>query len=296
MDRRTALITAGRTRLRPIMMTTVAMIFGMLPLALALGQGAEMRAPMARAVIGGLITSTMLTLLVVPVVYTLLDDFAQWLHRRMVGAQFEAHEVAKGAAAVLLVAGADGPGGTAGARRGGAAQDRHARGGPQDRQRAEPRHPEGPRVRQLGAGQVRRGQGLGVPAPLARRRRDALLRREPAGLPQGPARGLRASSRSSRTSRPGRSPSPSRSSPGARSAPRSAAPSSAWRPPRTSSALTARQVTRRDVTAAFYDVLLARELLAIAEQDVALEAEAPRRGARRIDAGVATDYDVLAAG
>src|SRR5512140_1895754 len=63
MDRRTALITAGRTRLRPIMMTTLAMIFGMTPLALALGQGAEMRAPMARAVIGGLITSTILTLL-----------------------------------------------------------------------------------------------------------------------------------------------------------------------------------------------------------------------------------------
>ncbi len=82
LDRRTALITAGRTRLRPIMMTTLAMIFGMTPLALALGQGAEMRAPMARAVIGGLITSTILTLLVVPVVYTLLDDFAEWLHRR----------------------------------------------------------------------------------------------------------------------------------------------------------------------------------------------------------------------
>ena len=85
MDRRTALITAGRTRLRPIMMTTLAMIFGMLPLALALGQGAEMRAPMARAVIGGLITSTALTLLVVPVVYTLLDDFAGWVHRRWAG-------------------------------------------------------------------------------------------------------------------------------------------------------------------------------------------------------------------
>ncbi len=82
MDRRTALITAGRTRLRPIMMTTLAMIFGMAPLALALGQGAEMRAPMARAVIGGLITSTILTLLVVPVVYSLLDDVAEWLHRR----------------------------------------------------------------------------------------------------------------------------------------------------------------------------------------------------------------------
>ncbi len=82
MDRREALITAGRTRLRPIMMTTLAMIFGMLPLALGIGAGAEMRAPMARAVIGGLITSTVLTLLVVPVVYTLFDDFGGWLHRR----------------------------------------------------------------------------------------------------------------------------------------------------------------------------------------------------------------------
>lgn len=81
MDRRTAVITAGRTRLRPIMMTTLAMIFGMLPLALGLGAGAEMRAPMGRAVIGGLITSTLLTLLVVPVVYTLLDDIGAWLKR-----------------------------------------------------------------------------------------------------------------------------------------------------------------------------------------------------------------------
>ncbi|MBI4914327.1 MAG: efflux RND transporter permease subunit [Acidobacteria bacterium] len=103
MDRRTALVTAGRTRLRPIMMTTAAMIFGMLPLALALGQGAEMRAPMARAVVGGLITSTLLTLIVVPVVYSFLDDFATWLHRRMAGSQFEAHEAAKGVAAVLIV-------------------------------------------------------------------------------------------------------------------------------------------------------------------------------------------------
>lgn len=104
LDRREAIITAGRTRLRPIMMTTAAMIFGMLPLALAIGQGAEMRAPMARAVVGGLITSTLLTLIIVPVVYTLLDDFAQWLHRRMAGSQFEAHEAAKTVAAVLLVA------------------------------------------------------------------------------------------------------------------------------------------------------------------------------------------------
>ena len=82
MNRREALITAGRMRLRPILMTTLAMMFGMLPLAMALGQGAEMRAPMARAVIGGLITSTLLTLLVVPVVYTVLDDIGGWIRRR----------------------------------------------------------------------------------------------------------------------------------------------------------------------------------------------------------------------
>jgi hydrophobic/amphiphilic exporter-1 (mainly G- bacteria), HAE1 family len=82
LDRRTALVTAGRTRLRPILMTTSAMIFGMLPLFFAIGEGAEMRAPMARAVVGGLITSTALTLIVVPVVYTILDDIAGWLFGR----------------------------------------------------------------------------------------------------------------------------------------------------------------------------------------------------------------------
>ena len=68
-------------------MTTLAMIFGMLPLALALGPGAEMRAPMARAVIGGLITSTLLTLIVVPVVYTVLDDMEGYLRRWLKGAE-----------------------------------------------------------------------------------------------------------------------------------------------------------------------------------------------------------------
>jgi HAE1 family hydrophobic/amphiphilic exporter-1 len=82
MDRRTALVTAGRTRLRPILMTTTAMIFGMLPLFFAIGEGAEFRAPMARAVVGGLITSTLLTLIVVPVVYTILDDLSGWLFGR----------------------------------------------------------------------------------------------------------------------------------------------------------------------------------------------------------------------
>ncbi len=76
-ERAAALIEAGRTRFRPIVMTTLAMIFGMLPLAFEIGAGSEMRAPMARAVIGGLITSTLLTLIAVPVVYSLLDDLTR---------------------------------------------------------------------------------------------------------------------------------------------------------------------------------------------------------------------------
>jgi hydrophobe/amphiphile efflux-1 (HAE1) family protein len=76
LERSDALIQAGATRLRPILMTTFAMIFGMLPLALALGEGSEFRSPMGQAVIGGLITSTLLTLFIVPVVYSILDDFS----------------------------------------------------------------------------------------------------------------------------------------------------------------------------------------------------------------------------
>lgn len=74
LKRKEAILEAGMIRLRPIMMTTLAMIFGMLPSALDSGMGSEMRQPMAIAIIGGLISSTLLTLLVIPVVYTLLDD------------------------------------------------------------------------------------------------------------------------------------------------------------------------------------------------------------------------------
>jgi HAE1 family hydrophobic/amphiphilic exporter-1 len=81
-DRTTAILDAGPIRLRPILMTTLATIMGVLPLALALGSGAEFRAPMARAVVGGLISSTLLTLIVVPVVYTLLDDLVSKLKRK----------------------------------------------------------------------------------------------------------------------------------------------------------------------------------------------------------------------
>jgi multidrug efflux pump subunit AcrB len=82
VSRTEAILIAGPIRLRPIMMTTFAMVFGMLPLALGLGPGAELRAPMARAVIGGIISSTLLTLVVVPVVYTLLDDVVAFFQRR----------------------------------------------------------------------------------------------------------------------------------------------------------------------------------------------------------------------
>lgn len=82
MTREEALLKAGPVRLRPILMTTAAMVFGMLPTALKIGEGAELRAPMAIAVIGGLITSTMLTLIVVPVVYTLMDDAENLFKKR----------------------------------------------------------------------------------------------------------------------------------------------------------------------------------------------------------------------
>jgi len=88
ISRRQAIIRAGTVRLRPILMTSFAMVGGMLPLFLALGAGAEMRAPMARAVVGGLITSTLLTLIVVPVFFEILEDMSlakawAWIRHRL---------------------------------------------------------------------------------------------------------------------------------------------------------------------------------------------------------------------
>jgi HAE1 family hydrophobic/amphiphilic exporter-1 len=77
-----ALLEAGSIRLRPILMTTLAMVFGMMPLALGLGEGASQRAPMAHAVIGGLISSTLLTLVVVPVMLIYIDKVTLWAKRR----------------------------------------------------------------------------------------------------------------------------------------------------------------------------------------------------------------------
>jgi HAE1 family hydrophobic/amphiphilic exporter-1 len=82
MARADALLQAARVRLRPILMTTLAMVFGMLPLALALTEGSEQRAPMGQAVIGGVITSSVLTLVVVPVIYGWMDDLGSWLSRK----------------------------------------------------------------------------------------------------------------------------------------------------------------------------------------------------------------------
>jgi HAE1 family hydrophobic/amphiphilic exporter-1 len=84
MSRTEAILKAGPIRLRPILMTTFAMVFGMAPLALGFGPGAEMRVSMARAVIGGIISSTLLTLVVVPVMYTLVDDFVGLFKRKEV--------------------------------------------------------------------------------------------------------------------------------------------------------------------------------------------------------------------
>lgn len=86
VERGEALIRAARIRFRPIMMTSLAMILGMTPLALGLGSGAELRAPMAHAIIGGLITSTLLTLVVVPAIYTVLDDMQGAVFGRNSGA------------------------------------------------------------------------------------------------------------------------------------------------------------------------------------------------------------------
>jgi hydrophobic/amphiphilic exporter-1 (mainly G- bacteria), HAE1 family len=77
MSRREAIIEAGRIRLRPILMTTFALIAGMVPIALGRGEGADWRAPLGRAVIGGTLTSTLLTLLVIPTVYEILDEWKE---------------------------------------------------------------------------------------------------------------------------------------------------------------------------------------------------------------------------
>src|SRR5688500_4049976 len=90
-SRRDALIEAGRVRLRPILMTTFALIAGMIPVAIGAGEGADFRAPLGRAVIGGVITSTLLTLLVIPTFYEIMTDWRDWLAARLLGRTAPAH-------------------------------------------------------------------------------------------------------------------------------------------------------------------------------------------------------------
>jgi HAE1 family hydrophobic/amphiphilic exporter-1 len=83
MDRREALIQAGRVRLRPILMTTFALVAGMIPVALGAGEGGDFRSPLGISVIGGVLTSTFLTLLIIPTVYETLADARDWLAKRL---------------------------------------------------------------------------------------------------------------------------------------------------------------------------------------------------------------------
>ena len=81
MGKNEALMTAGPVRLRPILMTAFSTIAGMMPVAIGLGSGAETRAPMGTAIVGGMLTSTVLTLVVIPVMYSVMDDIAGWMKR-----------------------------------------------------------------------------------------------------------------------------------------------------------------------------------------------------------------------
>jgi HAE1 family hydrophobic/amphiphilic exporter-1 len=85
MERNEAVVTAGATRMRPILMTACAAILGMMPLALGIGRGSEIQVPMATAVVGGLATSTFLTLFIVPTVYTVMDDIVERVRNRRNG-------------------------------------------------------------------------------------------------------------------------------------------------------------------------------------------------------------------
>ena len=82
MPRREAIIQAGRVRLRPILMTTFALIAGMVPVAVGSGEGADFRSPLGVAVIGGVLTSTFLSLLVIPTVYEILSEARDWVGAR----------------------------------------------------------------------------------------------------------------------------------------------------------------------------------------------------------------------
>ncbi len=278
--RREAAIEAGRTRLRPIIMTTLAMIFGMMPLALGIGAGGEMRAPMARAIIGGLITSTLLTLIIVPVVYTILDDALAWARRRLAASP----AARAGAAAALLVVLVGVPAAA-----------------------------EAPRVltleNALALGEERSREILKA-VEYGHWGEGRYLQERSAALPHltVTASAGRASDKAQRamfgefaefipTMQDERAAQLGLSQAlftwgqvGA--AIRAAKVALATADDRLRAA---RQAVRRDVTAAFYDVLLAREMAVIAREGLAQRERHLAEARHRLELGTATDYDVLAA-
>jgi HAE1 family hydrophobic/amphiphilic exporter-1 len=342
LDRRTALVTAGRTRLRPILMTTSAMICGMLPLFFALGKGSEFRAPMARAVVGGLITSTMLTLIVVPVVYTILDDIIGWLFRR----RRHAAAVAQTVSAVLamaLVLGLAAPalaqGGASGsiARQAAAAVQSVASGsvGPELQLGAPPAQAAAPpQTKVLTLDQalaIAGAQNHDVQKAIEYQKwvRGKYMEERAAALPQVNASGnmLRTydntqakvfkqlfagglsfgGSDSGGTTELTDAFAASRTDLGVAQVSLTQ-PLYTWG--QVGAAIRAaqlgfnladqqlrrfRQAVARDVSTAFYDVLVAKELAQIAEEDRAQKQRHLQETERRQAAGTATDYDVLAA-
>jgi hydrophobic/amphiphilic exporter-1 (mainly G- bacteria), HAE1 family len=300
IPRREAIVEAARTRLRPIVMTSAAMIFGMLPLAFAIGSGAEFRAPMARAVIGGLITSTVLTLVIVPVVYTLLEDLAARLRRRGGAIAPAAVTTAMLVAAVLGV----------GAR----AATAQVRAG-EATAAAETRTLTLEEALALAAAQNRDVQKA---VEFQKWVRAKYVEERAAAMPQVTVSGSFLRQFDDTQSKLFRDASPVEASPladlfGGRQDLRAAElklsqPLFTWG--QVGAAVRAarmgfgvadqrlrrfRQAVARDVSAAFYDVLIAKELAAIAERDLA-QKERHLQQARLLQvAGLTTDYDVLAA-
>jgi HAE1 family hydrophobic/amphiphilic exporter-1 len=285
MPRRQALVEAGRIRLRPIVMTTAAMIFGMLPLAFAIGAGAESRAPMARAVIGGLLTSTLLTLIVVPVVYTFLDDLGGFLRRRWRGRS----PLTRAAAAVLLATG-----GTSLAGPARAAEE-----------------PLTLTLEQALALAAEKNRDVRKAEEYRRWVRGRYEEERAAALPRLELRG--SLGRFHDESQVELFPAEFRDIFPVRQDVRSAElsmqqPLFTWgkvgaavRAAREGIAFAEdqldrfRQAVARDVEIAVYDVLVARELAGIAQQNLAQKRRHLEEARRKLSAGTATDYDVLAA-
>jgi HAE1 family hydrophobic/amphiphilic exporter-1 len=282
MGRAEAVITAGRTRLRPILMTTLAMIFGMLPLALGIGAGAEERAPMARAVVGGLVTSTFLTLLVVPVVYTLLDDFAAWVRRR-----WDGKKAAAGAVVGLLVLLHGIPS-----------------VGPPAAEAADPAAVEFLTLDEALRTAVANNRDVAKAKELQRFLEGKYVEERAAALPQflATAEALRAWDESQLlfgappainryTAQVGVSQ-PLYSSGAVAAGIRAAGKGLATADDRLR---IARHVVLRDVYTAFHDILLGREMNRIATEDRAQKARHLDEARKKYAAGTATDYDILAA-